>query len=72
MTPAGRFRAGPPAPPRPPAPHRAWDADVRWEQEAGSGRFRAVAIAADGEEAESRALRAHPVAAEHRRRAGPC
>lgn len=50
MTPTGRFRR--PAAPRPPAPLRPWIADVRWEQAAGSGRFRAFAVSADGDEAE--------------------
>jgi len=51
MTPTSRFRRAT-AIPRPPEPLRPWIADVRWEQEAGSGRFRAVAVSADGEEAE--------------------
>jgi hypothetical protein len=51
MTPTGRFRRTT-ALPRPPEPLRPWIADVRWEQEAGSGRFRAVAASADGDEAE--------------------
>ena len=59
MTPTGRFRR-PPSSPRPPEPLSPWEADVRWEEQAGSGRFRAVACSPDGEEAEL--LRSDPIA----------
>ena len=58
MTPTGRFRRTADHP-RPPEPQRPWRADVRWEEEDGRGRFRAVACSPDGGEADL--LRSDPI-----------